>query len=89
MLGLGLSEIKGLLDKAFTSDCADFAEQLLSVVAKQQAEIGQRIEGLMPLRDDLTALEQHVRHSRKRLEPGQSVARCEFCPIIDGEGGAK
>ena len=83
VLGLGLSEVKTLLNRAFTSECAEFADQLLDVVSEQKAEIDRRIEELQSLRSDLDALESHVRHSKQELQAGQSVARCEFCPIID------
>jgi MerR family copper efflux transcriptional regulator len=88
LLGLTLPEVKTLVDRAFTSECGEFADQLLEMVAKQRDEISRRIAELEALRDDLDELERHVRHEKGCAQPGQLVAECGYCFLIDEEGGA-
>ncbi len=83
LIGLSLSEIQALVAQAFASECADFADELLARIAGQQAAIDARIGELEALKRELADLTQHVEHSRERLEPGQRVAACDFCPILD------
>ena len=87
VLGLALSEVRTLVEQAFASECADFAGQLLERIAGQRAEIDRRLAELRSLREELDELEQHVRHDQARAQPGQLVATCVFCPLIDEEGG--
>ena len=87
LLGVSLADAKALADQAFTSECADFAEQLLDRIATQRADLDRRMAELAALRTELDELEQHVRHDRKRAQPGQLVATCGFCPLLDEEGG--
>jgi MerR family copper efflux transcriptional regulator len=87
LLGLPLAAVKSLVDQAFRSDCVEFGEQLLSFIAGQRTEIDQRIGELQALKGELDALEQHVRHCQRDARPGQNVADCGFCPMIDEEGG--
>ena len=87
LLGLSLADAKALADQAFTSECADFAGQLLDRIATQRAEIDRRTAELAVLRTELDELEQHVRHDQARARPGQLVATCGFCPLLDEEGG--
>ncbi len=87
LLGLSLAEVKALAEQAFASSCSDYAEQLLNHFAHQRAEIDRRIAELTALGDDLDALAVHVRHSRASATPGQQVAACSYCPLLDEEGG--
>lgn len=87
LLGLALPEVKTLVDQAFRSDCLEFGDQLVARIATQRAHIDQRIAELQALRAELDELEQHTRHGLEACRPGQKVAECTFCPIIDGEGG--
>lgn len=87
LLGLPLAAVKVLVEQAFTSECGQFAGQLLGSIAKQRAAIGQRIAELVALRDELDTIEAHVRHGQMRATPGQRVAECAYCPLIDQEGG--
>lgn len=83
LLGLGLPEVKALVDQAFASECSDFAEAFLARIAEQQAEIDRRIAELEALKVELRTLTAHVEHSIEELRPGQRVAGCDFCPILD------
>ncbi|MGE0538824.1 MAG: MerR family transcriptional regulator [Dehalococcoidia bacterium] len=85
LLGLSLPEIRTFVEQAFASECADFAEQFLARIAAQRAEIDRRIVELENLKGELDALADHVGHSVERLRPGQRVAGCEICPILDAE----
>ncbi len=87
LLGLPLLEVKRLVDQAFRSECLEFADQLLTCIAGRRTEIDQRIAELQALQGQLDALERHVRHDQEECRPGQKVAECVFCPMIDEEGG--
>jgi DNA-binding transcriptional MerR regulator len=86
LLGLGLPEIRALVDQAFASDCHSFAPQLGELIAKQRSEVSERIASLQTLRDELDELERHVMHAQCATEPGQLVSECGYCPLIDEEG---
>lgn len=83
LLGLALPEVKVLVEQAFASSCADFADQFLARIAAQSAAIDRRITELQHLKADLGTLTLHVEHSRGTLLPGQTVAGCDYCPILD------
>ena len=87
LLGLGLPEVKQLVQQALTSDCSAFAEQLLDSLANQRQVITRRLAELEALRGQLEVLEKHVRHCQTQVPPDQLVSECEFCPLIDEEGG--
>ena len=87
LLGLPLFEVKSLVEQAFSSSCADVADQFLARISVQSAEIGRRIAELEHLRADLDTLAQHVEHSREALLPNQTVAGCDYCPFLDGDAG--
>lgn len=87
LLGLALSDIKTLVTQAFASECVDFADQLLARIATQRTEIERRMTELAALREELDTLEAHIRHDQARAKPGQRVAECAYCPLIDEEGG--
>ena len=83
LLGLGLPEVKALVEQAFASECSAFVTQLLDHVARQRRDIRRQIEELRALAAELDALEEHVRHAQRELMPGRRVADCGFCPLID------
>lgn len=83
LLGLGLSEVKVLVEQAFASECSAFVTQLLDQVAQQRRDIRRQIHELQVLEAELGALEEHVRHAQRELVPGRRVAECGFCPLID------
>jgi len=87
LLGLSLAAVKTLVERAFASECADFAAQLLEFITTQRADIDQRIAELESLRSELGQLEEHVRDELGNCSPGQLVAECSACPMIDERGG--
>jgi MerR family copper efflux transcriptional regulator len=87
LLGLSLKAVKSLVDQAFQSNCVEFGEQLLACITEQREQIAERIAELQALRGELDVLEEHVRHCQADARPGQQVADCGFCPMIDEEGG--
>jgi DNA-binding transcriptional MerR regulator len=87
VLGLGLPEIRTLVDQAFASECNSFAPQLHDLIRAKREDVTQRIADLHELQRQLDELEQHVSHAQCATEPGQMVAECGFCPLIDEEGG--
>lgn len=88
LLALSLPEITALLDQAFASECRDFAEQFLARIAQQHCKIDQRIAQLEELKREFEALTRHVQHSQSQLAPHQTVAGCDFCPILDVDPSA-
>lgn len=83
LLGLGLPDVKVLVEQAFASECSAFVTQLLDHVAGQRLDIRRQIHELEALETELDALEEHVRHAQRVLPPGRRVADCGFCPLID------
>ncbi len=84
-LGLGLDEIRTLVETAFASDCASFAPQLRALIAAKRIEARARVAELRRFERDLDALEQHVAHAEQNAQPGRMVAECGYCPMIDDE----
>jgi DNA-binding transcriptional MerR regulator len=89
LLGMALPDVKTLVTQAFSSDCVDYLEHLLTSITHQRAEIDRRIAELQVLRSELDELEQHVRHDQQGCcaQPGRLVAECSYCPMIDERGG--
>jgi DNA-binding transcriptional MerR regulator len=85
VLGVALPEVKELVTRAFASECAVYADDLLGFVTRQRAEITRRIAELEALRDELDRLAAHVNEVRGLAPPGQTVAACSRCPMIDDE----
>jgi MerR family copper efflux transcriptional regulator len=69
LLGLALSEVKLLVEQAFTSECSEFAEQALVVIATQREQIRRQIAELEALESELDDLERHVQLCKCELEP--------------------
>ena len=83
LLGLGLSEVKALVEQAFAAECSAYVTQLLDHVARQRRDLRRQIHELQALEAELEALERHVRHAQQALPAGRRVADCGFCPLID------
>jgi DNA-binding transcriptional MerR regulator len=83
LLGLGLPDVKALVEQAFAAECHAYVTQLLDYVARQRCDIRRQIAELQAQAAELDALEAHVRHAQPALVPGQRVADCGFCPLID------
>jgi DNA-binding transcriptional MerR regulator len=83
LLGLGLPEVKALVAQAFAAECTAYVTQLLDYVARQRCDIRRHMQELQAQAAELDALEAHVRHAQPALVPGQRVADCSFCPLID------
>ena len=81
VLGLPLTEVKSLVERAFASDCATFADDMLGRIGSQRAAINQRIVDLQDLNDQLAQLGEHLR--AERLGPNRQVADCDWCAAID------
>jgi MerR family copper efflux transcriptional regulator len=84
-LGMPLAEIRPLVENALSQDCVEFGSDLLAAFDRQREEINKRIAELEALRTELDGLSRHVEHCE--CEPGQALADCCFCPILDEEGG--
>ena len=85
LLGLPLSEIKPVVAKALSADCGTFAVELTGALDEQKEIIARRIAELEETRGQLEELTAHLSHCD--CEPGLAVADCQFCPILDEEGG--
>ncbi|MEX2246296.1 MAG: MerR family transcriptional regulator [Dehalococcoidia bacterium] len=87
VLGLGLPEVRTLVEQAFASDCHSFGPQLRALIDARRTDVKRRVAELRHLQHELDALEQHVLHAECATTPGQLVAECGFCPLIDDEEG--
>lgn len=87
LLGLSLPEVKGLVERAFASECGAYAQEILQLVAAQRARIDQQIAELQALRGELDTLEEDARQIVADVRPGLTVAECGRCLLVDGEGG--
>jgi DNA-binding transcriptional MerR regulator len=85
-LRMDLAKIRDLVQRAFSSDCADFADQLLQRIEAHHEQVVRQIAALESLRLELQAAADHVRHARGVATPGQRVSECSACPLIDDEG---
>jgi DNA-binding transcriptional MerR regulator len=88
LLGLPLVEVKMFAARAFASDCAAYARQLLDLVAHQRSTINHRIAELEVLRAELNELERRVSNLHP-VPDGLTVLTCCSCPLVDGEPGAQ
>jgi DNA-binding transcriptional MerR regulator len=88
LLGMALPEVKALVMRAFSSDCAAYADQVLDVIARQRAVIDGRIAELQALRQELDAVEAETRAAKAGIVKGRMVATCGRCPLIDDTTGA-
>lgn len=89
LLGLSLREVKDLVDRAFSSECAAYAQEILHLVATQRARIDQQIAELQALRSELDTLEQDARLITSDVPTGLTVAECVHCLLVDGESGER
>ncbi len=87
LLGLGLEEIRSLLEKALGLDCAAFSEELLDTLKQQREEVDQRIADLTALRGELDALAAHVDHCCEGCAPGEMAGECGYCGLVSLEKG--
>jgi len=85
LLGLGLPEIAVLAQRAFASECGDYAREVVKVAREQRAKIDRRISELQALREDLDALEREARSAADAAQPGLTVAECPRCLLADDE----
>lgn len=97
LLGLSLPELKTLVDRAFSSTCAEYAAELYTLIASRRSDITRQMAGLEALSSQLDDLERHVReaHCADEGQDGATgdsrssvkrVEQCDFCPLIDEEG---
>ena len=86
LLGLDLPAIKSLLTKVTSQTCAEFGDELTEVLAAQRREVEGRLTELNSLRDDIEALEAHVKHCCDGCDPAMMARDCTFCDLIQVEG---
>jgi DNA-binding transcriptional MerR regulator len=86
LLGLDLPAVKSLLAKVTSQTCAEFGDELTSVLAAQRHEVEQRLAELSQLRDDIESLEAHVQHCCDGCDPAMMARDCGFCELIQVEG---
>jgi MerR family copper efflux transcriptional regulator len=90
LLGLSLPEVNDLVDRAFSSECGAYAQEILHLVVTQRERIDQQIAELQALRGELDTLEQDARLISAAVPAGLTVAECDRCLLMDGdsdEGG--
>ena len=79
LLGLDLPTMRNLMNKAFSSDCASFGDELRKVVIRQKAEVETRVRELSALHDELTRLEAHINHCCEGCDPIAMASDCSYC----------
>jgi MerR family copper efflux transcriptional regulator len=89
LLGLSLPEVKELVDRAFSSECGAYAQEILQLATTQRARIDRQIAELQSLRTELDALERDARLITADVPPGLTVAECGHCLLVDGESGER
>lgn len=82
-------EAKGLVERAFSSACGVFAQEILQLVATQRDRIDRQIAELQALRGELDTLEQEARLVTADVPSGLTVAECGSCLLVDGETGER
>jgi DNA-binding transcriptional MerR regulator len=87
LLGLRLTAIQTLVERALSDECAAFADELLATIERQRVEVESRMAELQALRDELDSLERHVQHCCEGCTPGEMSAECGFCGLIEAEKG--
>ena len=75
-LGMGLDEIRTLVEFAATGDCGEFQDRFVDLIRKRTEDVGQRIADLQRLERDLVRLEHHLEETRERGEPDHTVLEC-------------
>ncbi len=85
LLGLPLADVKPLVSQSMDTECNVFAGDLTSMLQRQKLEIESRIMELESLRDQIDVLEGHIEHCD--CDPGQTVAECFCCSLLEEEGG--
>ena len=97
LLGVPLTEVRELTERAFAGDCSSFAAELMELVERRRNEIDRQMAELEALRRDLDSLEEHIDHCGCgngaaaadccQCGPGSTAADCAYCLILDEEGG--
>ena len=83
MLGLDLSTIRNLMNKAFSADCASFGDELRDVITRQRAQVETRRHELTALQDELSQLEGHINHCCEGCDPAAMASNCSYCGFIE------
>ena len=89
LLGLSLPEVKDLVERAFSSECGAYAQEILQLVDAQRARIDRQIAELQALRSELDTLEQEASLVTADVPAGLTVAECGRCLLVDGESGER
>ena len=89
LLELDLPAIRTLVEHAFAPDCRPFGDELLKTLARQREAVDRRLAELEVLRDQLDAIERHVRHCCEGCEPTDTAAECGFCGLISHQEGGE
>jgi DNA-binding transcriptional MerR regulator len=87
MLGLPLAEVRPLVIQSMDAECNVFASDLNALLVAQKESISRRIAELESLREEIDLLSAHVEHCE--CDPGQTLADCYCCSLIQVEGGEK
>jgi DNA-binding transcriptional MerR regulator len=89
MLGLDLATIKSLLDKVTSLSCAEFGEELTTLLAAKRRDVEGRLVELSQLLYDIESLESHVRHCCDGCDPAIMASDCGFCELIELSEGSR
>jgi MerR family transcriptional regulator, copper efflux regulator len=81
LLGFDLPAIRTLLSKVTSLSCAEFGDELTVLLAAKRRDVEKRLIELSLLRDDIEALEAHVRHCCEGCDPSMMACDCSFCEL--------
>jgi DNA-binding transcriptional MerR regulator len=86
-LGVSLRDIRTLVDKAASASCDGFTAHLLQILANRRDAVQRQISELNAVLADLDTLEGQVEGCRCDGGSCQSAADCNYCAILNEEGG--
>lgn len=87
VLDMPLLEVRNLVEYASTGTCNDFQDHFIDVVRNKLEEVDRQIADLQHLREDLQALESHLRDAEKEANPDHTMIQCspEVCNCMGNE----
>jgi len=86
-LGIALPEAQTLVKMASSAGCDSFSAHLLALIEKRRAAVRAEILELEAAVAGLDLLQKQVQACDCDCNAGQSAADCDFCTILEEEGG--
>lgn len=84
LLGLGIEEIRQLIEHAFRSGCAEYAITVEATARRRITEVDATIRELQEMRSELETLLQQARKAKATAPENLRVKDCPCCLLMDG-----